>query len=71
MSRGMVASRGVLVAGIFVALLTPASTAGQGAEENLALLCTAWGDSDLQGVWNNATTTPLQRPPEFDDQTSN
>ena len=65
MSRGMVASRGVLVAGIFVAFLTPASTAGQGTEENLAPLRTAWGDPDLQGVWNNATTTPLQRPPEL------
>lgn len=65
MSRGMFASRGVLVAGIFVAFLTPASTAGQGTEENLAPLRTAWGDPDLQGVWNNATTTPLQRPPEL------
>ena len=71
MSRGMGASRGVLVAGIFVAFLTPASTAGQGTEENLAPLRTAWGDPDLKGVWNNATTTPLQRPPELDDQTSN
>ena len=61
----MFASRGVLVAGIFVAFLTPASTAGQGTEENLAPLRTAWGDPDLQGVWNNATTTPLQRPPEL------
>jgi hypothetical protein len=61
----MVASRGVLVAGIFVAFLTPASTAGQGTEENLAPLRTPWGDPDLQGVWNNATTTPLQRPPEL------
>ena len=61
----MVASRGVLVAGIFVALLTPASTAGQGTEENLTPLRTAWGDPDLQGVWNNATSTPLQRPPEL------
>src|SRR5712692_6338202 len=23
---------------------------------------TAWGDPDLQGVWNDATSTPLQRP---------
>jgi hypothetical protein len=21
-----------------------------------------WGDPDLQGVWNDATSTPLQRP---------
>ena len=23
---------------------------------------TAWGDPDIQGVWNNNTTVPLQRP---------
>src|ERR1041385_1659854 len=23
---------------------------------------TPWGDPDLQGVWNNATSTPLERP---------
>ena len=65
MSRRVVASLGVLVAVIFVVLLTPASTAGQGIEENPAPLRTAWGDPDLQGVWNNATTTPLQRPLEL------
>ena len=26
---------------------------------------TAWGDPDLQGLWNNATTTPLQRPEDL------
>ena len=29
---------------------------------------TAWGDPDLQGVWNNATLTPFQRPAELGDQ---
>jgi hypothetical protein len=29
---------------------------------------TAWGDPDLQGVWNYATMTPLERPREFADQ---
>ena len=23
---------------------------------------TSWGDPDLQGIWNNSTTTPLERP---------
>src|SRR5436305_9707134 len=23
---------------------------------------TPWGDPDLQGIWNDATSTPLQRP---------
>ena len=29
---------------------------------------TAWGDPDLQGVWNNNTSTPLERPDEFADK---
>ena len=28
-------------------------------------LRTTWGDPDLQGVWTNTTTTPLQRPDEL------
>jgi hypothetical protein len=27
---------------------------------------TAWGDPDLQGTWNYATLTPLERPKEFE-----
>ncbi len=27
---------------------------------------TQWGAPDLQGVWNNNTTTPLERPTEFE-----
>jgi hypothetical protein len=26
---------------------------------------TAWGDPDFEGIWTNATLTPLQRPPEL------
>ena len=29
---------------------------------------TPWGDPDLQGIWTNATITPLQRPREFAGQ---
>ena len=29
---------------------------------------TPWGDPDLQGVWNDATSTPLQRPGGVGDQ---
>ena len=29
---------------------------------------TAWGDPDLQGIWNNNTSTPLERPDEFADK---
>ncbi len=29
---------------------------------------TAWGDPDLQGVWTNRTTTPIERPDDFEGQ---
>ena len=29
---------------------------------------TPWGDPDLQGVWNIATSTPLQRPAQFGEK---
>jgi hypothetical protein len=29
---------------------------------------TPWGDPDLQGLWSNATTTPLERPAELSDK---
>lgn len=29
---------------------------------------TAWGDPDLQGIWNNNTITPLERPAELANQ---
>jgi hypothetical protein len=29
---------------------------------------TAWGDPDLQGIWNTATSTPLQRPDRVKDK---
>ncbi len=32
------------------------------AERAFTVKKTPWGDPDLQGVWNDATSTPLQRP---------
>ena len=29
---------------------------------------TPWGHPDLQGIWNNVTATPLQRPAEYKDK---
>ena len=29
---------------------------------------TAWGDPDLQGIWNNSTLTPFQRPEELENR---
>jgi hypothetical protein len=40
---------------------TPAAKIGVPAKKT-AVPHTPWGDPDLQGVWNNATSTPLQRP---------
>src|SRR5262249_22782383 len=38
-----------------------ATVAGQSPKQYKAPR-TPWGDPDLQGVWNDATSTPLQRP---------
>ncbi len=45
--------------------LVPAFAAAQPAGESFR---TAWGDPDLQGIWNNSTLTPFQRPVEQADQ---
>jgi hypothetical protein len=31
-------------------------------------LKTSWGDPDIQGIWNNVTLTPMERPAEFKDK---
>ena len=55
---------------IAVVLLLPAPSAGQGAAAGAwSAPQTAWGDPDLQGVWTNATTTPLERPDDLGDKT--
>ena len=36
--------------------------AAAGQSKKPAVPHTPWGDPDLQGVWNDATSTPLQRP---------
>ena len=46
---------------IAAAQKTPAAKSAV-ATRKLAVPHTPWGDPDLQGVWNNATSTPLQRP---------
>jgi hypothetical protein len=33
-----------------------------------ALLKTPWGEPDLQGIWTDETTTPLQRPARYANQ---
>ena len=53
-------------AGCAAALLGAASVAAQSGD--VALPRTAWGDPDLQGIWNNSTTTPLEQMTEAELQ---
>ena len=52
-------------------MLTPHPSAAQPqsadrSAPNWAAPRTAWGDPDLQGVWDYKTATPLERPDEFE-----
>jgi hypothetical protein len=56
---------------VAIAVVVPAAGAGQAApkrttaakgEKAKSVPHTPWGDPDLQGVWNDATSTPLARP---------
>jgi hypothetical protein len=63
-------SMGALAIAMAIGSLSPA--AGQAPKKTVAAKATAspnkgnfrtpWGEPDLQGVWNDATSTPLQRP---------
>ena len=57
----------VLIVAAACAVAAPASaqTAGQPAGSTAR---TAWGDPDLQGVWDFASNTPLNRPEAFGDR---
>jgi len=44
---------------------SPARSAKPAARKTGIPPRTPWGDPDLQGVWNDATSTPLQRPSEL------
>ena len=50
---------------VVFALFLPALVAGQGIGSSPQ---TTWGDPDLQGLWTNTTTTPLERPADLADQ---
>ena len=49
-------------------LLAPPPAGGQTAGQDGAAWSparTAWGDPDLQGIWSNTTTTPMERPADL------
>ncbi len=68
MSHRFLTSIGVLAGAIVVASLLVAPVSGQAPARTTAQAKaytppkTPWGDPDLQGIWNDATSTPLQRP---------
>ena len=53
----------VIVVLALVALAPPLAAA-----QSTAAPRTPWGDPDLQGVWNNGTITPMERPEEQADK---
>jgi hypothetical protein len=76
MTSRSIALNGGLAAGIAVASLLSTDVAGQApappaapARTPAALTRTAWGDPDIQGIWSNTTTTPMERPKDQADKT--
>ena len=55
----------VILAVIACVALAPVAAAAQSSGESPR---TPWGDPDLQGIWNNSTLTPFQRPASLADQ---
>ena len=53
---------------LVMALAVPAHVVAQQADEPSSVPRTAWGDPDLQGIWSNNTSVPLQRPTELGDR---
>ena len=53
------------LAGAFFVLSLSAAADAQTAKPASDMPRTAWGDPDLQGVWDYWTFTPLERPKEF------
>jgi hypothetical protein len=51
------------ITGIAVVILSLQAVGNADAQSNLRR--TPWGDPDFEGIWTNATLTPLQRPPEL------
>jgi hypothetical protein len=68
MNHRFLVSLGALAAVIAVVSLAPGPAAGQAptaAADKWTSSRTPWGDPDLQGIWTNTTTTPLERPSDL------
>lgn len=46
----------------------PDEAAKAATDRNWKAPKTAWGHPDIQGIWNNGTTTPLERPADLADR---
>ena len=61
-----------VLAPVAAVLLAPGAALGQAKPSsrpaNYQQPKTAWGDPDMQGIWNNVTATPLQRSDELKDK---
>ena len=66
MRNSFFATAAVLAVVVAISVVAPAS--GQ-APKKYNPPKTPWGDPDLQGVWNDATSTPLQRPATIGEKT--
>jgi hypothetical protein len=47
---------------------SPAAKSPSAKASSGPLMRTPWGDPDLQGLWSNSTTTPLERPAAYADK---
>jgi hypothetical protein len=57
-------------AAILAATPASAQTSPGSDAPSSAALKTPWGEPDLQGIWTDETTTPLQRPAKYADKES-
>ena len=68
MSQRVLGLLGVAVFSFVVLAARPVDAQPQTADGDAATPRTPWGSPDLQGIWNNFTITPLERPARFADR---
>ena len=74
MSHRFLASMSVMVAANVVLLIAPDPVTGQASTAATKTSAagtpprTPWGEPDLQGIWDFATITPMERPKEQADK---
>ncbi len=64
MKRQVLMAAAVLAVTVAIAWSGPAAVEAQ----SFATPRTPWGDPDLQGLWTNTTTTPMERPDDLSDR---